>query len=397
MAAVGLIANANAARDVRRVTSLARTVDVHERTNMVARLLCGLAAGGVERTWYMREPAHVVERAFEAVVASGAPLARSITLAPIPLPAGREAVDAAGTVAAAAALAEIGVACVVSIGGDGTHRAVASGWPDAVLVPLAGGTNNAFAGPFDPTAAGLAAAVFAADLAGGARHLRRATRFEVTTGEASSIALVDVAVVRGGWIGAHAIWRPDLLLEAVVARCDPTITGLAGVAGMVHLLEPPEAGLHLRFGQPGDEILAPLGPGQLVSINLRSYRTLRVGHRVTIGPFNVAPRRTANPSGAADEPSDDATVTLAFDGEREVVLPAGRTADVHLVADGPWVLDMRSILEAAVRGGAFGWAGRPGGTEATDPTRDADAATRHRLAPIAARPDRPHAGTREEV
>ena len=51
----------------------------------------------------------------------------------------------------------------MTYGGDGTNRAVAAGWPDAVMIPLAGGTNNAFAQRVDPTAAGLAAALYATD------------------------------------------------------------------------------------------------------------------------------------------------------------------------------------------------------------------------------------------
>lgn len=44
MAAIGIVVNPVAAHDVRRLTSLARTVDVHERVNAVARVLGGLAA-----------------------------------------------------------------------------------------------------------------------------------------------------------------------------------------------------------------------------------------------------------------------------------------------------------------------------------------------------------------
>src|SRR3990172_7267750 len=72
MASVGLIVNPSASRDVRRLTSLARTIDVHERANAVARVLCGLAGGGVESVWYMPDAAHVVERAHEVLAATPA-------------------------------------------------------------------------------------------------------------------------------------------------------------------------------------------------------------------------------------------------------------------------------------------------------------------------------------
>jgi predicted polyphosphate/ATP-dependent NAD kinase len=56
---VGLIVNASASRDVRRLTSLARTIDVHERVNATARVLRGLAAGRARTVLFMPEPAHV--------------------------------------------------------------------------------------------------------------------------------------------------------------------------------------------------------------------------------------------------------------------------------------------------------------------------------------------------
>lgn len=146
MASVGLVVNSSASRDVRRLTSFARTVDVHERANAVARVLCGLAGGGVETVLYMPEPAHVVDRAHEALAATpAAAAATGVHLRPVALPRDGYAYDAAGTSAATAAMAEAGVACIVTIGGDGTNRAVVAGWPDGVLVLLPGGTNNAFA------------------------------------------------------------------------------------------------------------------------------------------------------------------------------------------------------------------------------------------------------------
>lgn len=272
VASVGLIVNPNASRDVRRLGSLARTVDIHERANAVARALCGLAGGGVETVWYTREPAHVVERAQEALAATPA-----------------------------------------AITGMGVRRRT-----------------------------------------GPARAARRApAELDVLLDDAApTIALVDVAVVHGGWIGAHAIWEPDLLVEAVLVRSDPSLTGLAGVAGVVRPLEglEPEA-IHLRFGRPGQRILAPLGPGQLVSLDVHDWRLLRSGDRVFV-------------PGPDDAPSGQ--VTLAFDGEREVVVDPGAVAEVRLVADGPRVLDAAALLRAAAAEGRLtaprgpAWSGAAG-------------------------------------
>jgi hypothetical protein len=326
-ATVGLIAHCGAAQDVRRLTSLARTIDLHERVNVVARVLAGIAATPTVRVRYLREPTCIVERALAMLAALGAtgPLDAG--------PAGpASARDAAGTRAAAAALADEGAACVVTYGGDGTNRAVAAGWPDAVMVPLPGGTNNAFAICVDPTAAGLAAGLYAtrpdafAASAGPVPHLSIAL-----DGRPPETAICDAALVTDRWVGAHAIWDPSRLVEAVVVDGDPAMVGLCGVAGM--LMPPARArsrAVHLRFGIPGRPILAPIGPGRLVPLSIRGVAPLERGQTIEMrGPG-----------------------TLALDGEREIVLALGEPASVRLADAGLRVLDAAGLLRAHARTGS---------------------------------------------
>jgi len=324
MTFVGLVTHCGAAQDVRRITSLARTIDVHERVNVTARILAGLAAVPGVRVLYLSEPARLVERALATLAAL--PGATVIDTRPT---AGSEGRGAAQTQRVAAALADAGAACVVTFGGDGTNRAVVAGWPDAVIVPLAGGTNNAFAQPVDPTAAGLAAALYAMDPDAFAGDVRRAPRWRIAiTGRPEETALVDVALVSDEWVGAHAVWDAGRLIEALVTDGDPTVPGLAGVAGMAGPAKDATSGVRLRFGRPGRRVLAQLGPGRLMPLWLREVRRVGVGEPVTM-----------RGSG-----------TLALDGERELVLRAGEQARVHLVADGPRVLDVAGVLHAHARG-----------------------------------------------
>ncbi len=41
---VGLVANPTSSKDIRRLTTLARVIDIEEKANLVARLLVGLAS-----------------------------------------------------------------------------------------------------------------------------------------------------------------------------------------------------------------------------------------------------------------------------------------------------------------------------------------------------------------
>ena len=319
MAVVGLVAHAGAARDVRRLTSLARTIDAHERVNVLARVLAGLGAAPDPPTvLFMAEPARLVERALAAL--GSLDRAPRPECRPVDAPL---ADDAAGTREAARAMAAAGAGCVVTYGGDGTSRAVAAGWPDALMVPMPGGTNNAFALAVDPTAAGLAAGIAAAEPARAREWARRRPRIAVEVRGASDLALVDVALVRDEWLGTHAIWAPETLLAAVVTRADPACPGLCGVAGMIARNGTPSArGIHLRFGSPGTRVLAPLGPGRLLPLSVAAARSL--------APFEPV---TMHGPGA-----------LALDGEREIVLGAGEVAQVRVDPGGPWVLDAAALL-----------------------------------------------------
>lgn len=341
MTIVGLLTHSGAAQDVRRITSLARTIDVHERVNVTARVLAGLAAVPGLQVLYLSEPTRLAERALALLAAL--PEATVIDARPA---AGWEGRGAEQTRRTAAAMAEAGAACVVTFGGDGTNRAVAAGWPDAVVVPLAGGTNNAFAQAIDPTAAGLAAALYARDPDAFGGEVRRAPRWRIAVaGRPPETALVDVALVSDEWVGAHAVWDADRLIEALVAGGDPAVPGLAGVAGMAGPDAATAPGVHMRFGRPGRRVLAQLGPGRLTPLWLREMRHVDVDEPVTMrGPG-----------------------TLALDGERELVLRAGHEARVHLAADGPRVLNVAGVLRAHVRGRTRGPGATPPSTTVGGP------------------------------
>jgi len=330
---VGIIVNPNASRDVRRLTSLARTVDVHERVNTVARVLSGLLAAGVRDIRFMLEPCHVVERALDEMLAAGTVIGPSAAPPVRPIEP-TEAIDARGTASAAAAMADAGVSCIVTVGGDGTNRAVAIGCGEGIIVPVPGGTNNAFAASIEPTAAGLAAGLYAEEPERYEGSVRCAPRLEVRVDDGpATMALVDVALVRDGWVGARATWDPGVLVEAVVARGDPTASGLAGVAGMLLPLDggSPRA-LHIRFGDGGHVLKGALGPGRFVPLRVAGWRLLRAGEAVSSSPGSA---------------------TIALDGEREIVVAPGGRVEIRLSQNGPRVLDAGALLRCAAREGRF--------------------------------------------
>src|SRR5439155_23487641 len=107
---------------------------------------------------------------------------------------------------AARLLAELGAGCIITLGGDGTNRAVAKGCGTVPLIPISTGTNNVFPTFLEGTLAGMAASLIAAGNAG-PNAVHRAPRLAVLiNGEEKESALVDVVLSSVPFVGSRAIW-----------------------------------------------------------------------------------------------------------------------------------------------------------------------------------------------
>jgi hypothetical protein len=319
---VGVIANPMSGRDVRRLLASASVFNNAEKARMVLRLLAGLGAAGVERVWMM--PAGgLTAGVFRLLDGLRVP---DVTLVEMPLRG-----DARDTAEAAARMAGAGVAALLVIGGDGTHRVAAKHCGGIPLCALPAGTNNAFAGPREATAAGLAAGLFATrpDLAS---CVRREKLLEVSIGGRAAVdcALVDVAVVPRAPIGARALLRLADVAEFVATFADPCCVGLAGVAGLFDSVprSSPQA-LHVRLdhaSRRNGSALAAFAPGLLVSAAAREVRRIEPQETVRIAPGVEG--------------------CVALDGERDIEFGARDEIEVRLTA-GPRTIDVDAVLRRA--------------------------------------------------
>lgn len=304
---VGLVANPMSSKDIRRLTGLARVIDVEEKANLVARLLIGIGSVSGVGVTALDDTAGLVRRAVSMAGRSAAP----VDYLPIEA-AGSEA----DTREAAAALARLGAACLVTVGGDGTVRAAAEGWPEGRIVPLAAGTNNAFAFTEEPTVVGLATAMAVTALADA---FAPTTAIRVGTRSGDSLAVIDAVVVRDRWVGAGAIWDPARLVEGYVTSARRTAVGIASVSAAFGELAVGHA-RRLRFGGTAT-VRAVFGPGLVLDVPVADHEDL--------------------PLGSVRE-LDDGAGLVALDGERR--LPA-TDATVEVVA-GPQILDLDAAFRA---------------------------------------------------
>lgn len=311
---VGIIANPASSKDIRRLTSHATLVPNHEKVNIVRRILLGLAATSVRTVWYMPDAAGLVAQAGERL---------DLPFELLPLPGvWHDHTD--DTTQAARLLAERGAACMITLGGDGTSRAAVKGSRAIPLLPISTGTNNAFPLMIEGTLAGLAAGAVAT-LAPAATTW--APVLEIWRGEHPlDVALVDVAAFAGD-VGSRAIWELDRVPRLITTRLRPGTVGLSALGG--HLgLKPADGAVAvaLELGPSARTILAPIAPGVIERIGLRSHTWL--WHHDWV-----------------DLPTP---TTLALDGERELVARAGETWRVRVIAHGVQVVDVQQALQAGV-------------------------------------------------
>jgi predicted polyphosphate/ATP-dependent NAD kinase len=324
MATVGVIANPASGKDIRRIVAQGWVVSNQEKIAIVRRLLRGLEAGGVDRVLFMPESLGI---GYAAVEGLGGTTLRVETL-PMEVQAHQD-----DSTRAANMMAMFGVGCLVTLGGDGTNRAVFKGCGSRVpILPISTGTNNVFPEFQEGTTAGLAAALVATGaVAREAACWRSKVLRLYRQGEMVDLALVDLAVASDGVIGARAIWDVSRLSELFLTRAQPWSIGLSAVGGMVRPLSArTPSGLHLVFGEGGQTVQAAIGPGLFATAHIQSVQELAPEQRVTLHL--------------------ERQVALALDGERDLTAGPGDVFEVALCTDGPWVVDPRLALEAGVRG-----------------------------------------------
>ena len=320
-ATVGLVVNPAAGRDIRRLVGAASVIPNHEKAAIVRRALRGLEASGVGRVIYLPDGAGIV------AAATGAPGRRlELELEPLPI---RPRGIAGDSIEAARLLAANGVGAIVTLGGDGTNRAVASACGQVPLVAVSTGTNNVFPSMVEGTIAGLAAGL----VAGGAVPLDEvapaAKWVEVRAGDVRDVALVDAAACRDAFPGARAVWDPRRIRAIVLSRAQPWAVGLSSIGGRLRPVAPDEpAGLYVELGDAAaghPTVRAVLAPGLTADVPVRQVRTLALGEEVAL-------------------PAKGGIVAL--DGERE--LACRGPAAARVTAGGPRLVDIRRVLTWAV-------------------------------------------------
>jgi predicted polyphosphate/ATP-dependent NAD kinase len=327
---VGIVTNPEAGHDVRRLFG-ASVFPTSEKISMVIRVLAALGVFGVEGVLMMPDHGGIAAGVLQAVRAhSAASFEPWPEVFMIDQNIERSAYD---TRRAVRAMLKKGVRLIIVLGGDGTHRVVASECGHLPLVTLSTGTNNAFPDCREATTAGIAAGLCASGRLDVSQVCRRNKRLKVRVGDREEIALVDVAICLTRYIGSKALWDSENLEEVFVtfSRCDSL--GLSSIPGLLHPTSRDDSeGTVVRFDRndPKYWLSAPIAPGLIKRLPVHSIEALPPGVK-----FQVTAK----------------CGTIALDGEREIEFTHKENPLVWLDREGPLTVDVHKTLELAANQG----------------------------------------------
>ena len=320
---LAICVNPMSGRDVRRLAARASNMTHEAKRDIVARVAAGADAVGVTDIYVTREPFRIASLALQHME-----LKARVHILEHPI-----ANDATDTERAVQAFLAAGCDTLVSLGGDGTNRAIVRSAADINLVALSTGTNNVFPQLLEPTVAGMVAGFAAAGRLPRDALARRAKVLRVRCSDGvTDVGLIDAALLRNDFVGNFLPFDADRLVRILLTRAEPDAVGMAPIGGYVDPVSAADdCGLLVEMG-PGRRFLAPLSPGLFRQVSVSAHSRLPLDTPVVFhGP-----------------------AVLALDGDRDHKLSDGRTATIVIRRDGPWVFDVRASMHHAVTHGMIG-------------------------------------------
>ncbi|NKC00348.1 MAG: hypothetical protein GKR90_17930 [Pseudomonadales bacterium] len=324
---LGLAVNPMSGRDVRRLAARATNMTHEAKRDIVARVAAGAEAAGVTDIYITKEPFQISSMALDHM---GLKARVHVIEHPLANDA-NDANDASDTEQSVQAFVAAGCSTLVSLGGDGTNRAIVRACPEIDLVPLSTGTNNVFPVLAEPTIAGVVAGLNACGKLDAAPELKaRVKVLHVKAGERRDVGLIDAVLLENDNVGNLLPFDADRIAQVFLSRAEPNSIGMSPIGGLIRpVYADDDHGMLVTAGGDGPGLLAPLSPGL--------FREVVVSDATDIN-FEVAvPFRGPG--------------VLALDGDRDIWIAAGETATVTLRRDGPHVIDIEATMRWAVAQG----------------------------------------------
>ena len=330
-AALAICVNPMSGRDVRRLAARATNMTHEAKRDLVARIAAGADAAGVTDIYVTREPYNIAAMALELMS-----LRAQVHVLDVPLRA-----DASDTERGVQAFLDAGVRTLVSLGGDGTNRAIVRALgehcAETTLLPLSTGTNNVFPVLTEPTIVGVAAGLHCRHKLSEPSLRRRAKVLHITghnaRGEAvQDVGLIDAVLLLRDHVGNLLPFDAQRIPQMLLTRAESDAIGMSPIGGLIEeVLEHEDAGLLVQMGagEHSKTFLAPVSPGLFKPVTVRNTQRLPLDTPVLFNGPGV----------------------LALDGDRDHKIPDGGGLSVSIRRDGPWILDAAAAMRWAVSNG----------------------------------------------
>jgi len=240
------------------------------------------------------------------------------------------------TIRATQMLENMGVGCIISLGGDGTNRAIAKAIVNVPLLPISTGTNNVYPEMIEGTIAGITAAVVASRGYDCSMLCQKDKRIEICKDDRIiDIALIDAVVSTENFVGARAIWDISNISDIFVTRANPKSIGFSSIAGfMTRVTREDDFGLRIKLGNSGGQVIkAPVSAGVVEEVHIVE------SEKIPVGEEYIYEAKAAG--------------TIALDGEREITVKKGENVTFKISRTGPYKIDVRKTLEVAQDTGFF--------------------------------------------
>jgi len=327
MSRVGIIANPASGKDIRRLVAYASLMDNRDKTDLVKRIVLGIDSTGVDEILIMPDYYGLGSAALSGMRRED--IKTRVSILDMKVTGTQE-----DSTNAMRMMREIGADCVVTVGGDGTNRAVAKGDRSIPLVTVSTGTNNVFPVMVEATTAGIAAGVVTRGVVDLKDVVTTHKRLVVVmNGSDCDMALVDAVVMEQPFIGARAVWKISEVQQIICTRAEPDSIGLSSIGGCVCPVRPEDDyGLCLMLGEGNIRVRAAVLPGVIQEIGIRDFKRIKLGEEVEVVP---------------------GPCLIALDGERELTVRATDEARVRLERDGPNVVDINKAIRKAAANGFF--------------------------------------------
>ncbi|SHI91633.1 Predicted polyphosphate-or ATP-dependent NAD kinase [Dethiosulfatibacter aminovorans DSM 17477] len=329
MSTIGIIANPASGKDIRRLVSHATVIDNNEKVNIIERIILGSQKFGVDKIYIMPDSFVMGYKVKEKLMLTDE-LQVDIEILDMKIKASPKDTEKAAEI-----LEELGVGCVVVIGGDGTNRLAAKHLKTVPLIGVSTGTNNAYPEMLEGTVVGMAAAAVASGRFSFEQSCYRDKIIEIyRNDEFEDIALIDAVISDEIYVGAKAIWDMKHIKHIVVSKCHPASIGFSTLVGAIRRIDDlDDFGGSLRINGGGRKFYAPVAAGTIVEVSTDELEIVEVDK-----PF----RWKADFKGI-----------IAVDGEREVRFHQGDVITFRITRKGPIHVNVKKALEVAQSGGFF--------------------------------------------